>query len=786
MSDKSSHINKYVDRFFEDLILYDDNIVFKDGTKSNHDYKGLLKAAIEVFLNHQSSFTAYEVYQTFFMMYQITPEDKSEVDENNPNILISEPNTLLDLVDIMREYEKNTGSLINRQRDHFIHSVNVFILGLSVYAQNKYYRDIFKRYILKNKHYTKYYRIDGEFSHEEFLYRWGVAALFHDIGYPIEIIGKQLDKLIDDGIKNISPTYDDVRVSLDFRDFDEFNTIVKKYPYDYADNYRERYSDSKVLDLFKPTDIMAHKLKMDFDIDTDTFKELIRHLNGFVRIMGEQGFIDHGFFSAILVMNSYGKLIQKYGDKDKDFFFYPIVDSATAILLHNYYSNVLQKKPFGFGKLRPKQSPISYLLILCDELQEWNRQPYGVLDVQKNHVNDMDVVIDDEYIKVIYILNNGPMGFGFSKKKDEVIDSILEIQDIFQGKLSIRTKIELDNIIRGISIAEIQTPNILLRNIEKLARQINSDYNDEMRQKLDEAIKNGNQEEIDNLKEKCSYLCEFEDLRSDYKLSNIRQAKSIPKKLSIIGCEIAHKNDKRAEITEFDKHEIEDLAIFEHYDWCREREGTGWTYGDVKNPEKLKTPYLVDWEELSEDIKNFNRNSTKNIPNLLNSIGLKIVRNKIRLLTFKMHQFYESGSLDDNCDGEESFKKLPKHVQYSNYRQADYLVKILKEKGFELVSADDSRDKIIRFDDDDIEYFAKREHEGWLKLKLNFGYGYLQLDDIEKPEIKDRTINLANNPNLVSWEHLDENIKKANKNTFINLPEMCEDSNVGLKIVKSE
>ena len=92
----------------------------------------------------------------------------------------------------------------------------------------------------------------------------------------------------------------------------------------------------------------------------------------------------------------------------------------------------------------------------------------------------------------------------------------------------------------------------------------------------------------------------------------------------------------------------------------------------------------------------------------------------------------------------------------------------------------------LRFDEERIEYFAKREHGDWLKLKLNFGYGYLQLDDIEKPEIKDRTINLANNPNLVSWEHLDKNIKKANKNTFINLPKMCEDSNVGLKIVKSE
>ena len=92
----------------------------------------------------------------------------------------------------------------------------------------------------------------------------------------------------------------------------------------------------------------------------------------------------------------------------------------------------------------------------------------------------------------------------------------------------------------------------------------------------------------------------------------------------------------------------------------------------------------------------------------------------------------------------------------------------------------------LRFDEERIEYFAKREHGDWLKLKLNFGYWYLQLEDIEKPKIEDRSINLVNNPNQVSWEHLDKNIKKANKNTFINLSKMCEDSNVGLKIVKSE
>jgi hypothetical protein len=28
--------------------------------------------------------------------------------------------------------------------------------------------------------------------HEEFFYRWGLASLFHDVGYPVEIIGKQI------------------------------------------------------------------------------------------------------------------------------------------------------------------------------------------------------------------------------------------------------------------------------------------------------------------------------------------------------------------------------------------------------------------------------------------------------------------------------------------------------------------------------------------------------------------------------------------------------------------
>ena len=249
----------------------------------------------------------------------------------------------------------------------------------------------------------------------------------------------------------------------------EFNAIVKIPPYDYADKFRNRYESTKVLDLFKPTDIMAHKISNDFGFDKVQFKKLLKHLNGFIKYMNDMGFVDHGYFSAILVLNSYGKLIQQYVEKDKDFFFYPMVDSATAILLHNYYNKTLQSDLFKLRKLDQIASPISYLLILCDELQEWNRRPYGVMDKKRNHVNDFDVEIDDEKIIVRYILKNGSMGLGFEEMKDDFINEVLDVRKIFPAKLSILPKVELDDVQRDILAEDIRTPDVLMRNIEKLA-----------------------------------------------------------------------------------------------------------------------------------------------------------------------------------------------------------------------------------------------------------------------------------------------------------------------------
>ena len=744
---------QYIDKFFDDLELYDDKY-------NGHHYKGLLKAGIDVFLETENEYNAFEVYQTFFMIYQITSENKS--DRITESSIVNEPNTLLDLVKIMKKYEENTGDLVEKQRDHFIHSVNVFLLGLAIYAQNRKYREIFQTYVTGSP-YKKYYQFDGEFSHEEFLYRWGVASLFHDIGYPVEIIGKQLNKFLDDSLMSISSTYD-TEIALDFKDFNEFNTIMKIDP-NFADEFTKNYPKAKFLNMFKPTDIMAQKIANDFsDINVN---DVVKHLDSFVDIMGDNGFIDHGFFSAILVLNSYGYLIQKYA-KNHDFFFYPIVDSATAILLHNYYRNVLQKKPFNLKALHPSRSPLAFLLILCDELQEWNRQPLGIMNRQGSQVNKMEIEITDRKLEVDYIITSGSLGLGFSQDKEKLLNQVLSMHSIFERNFTLYTRLDHENsVLRDSVYSEIQALSILIRNVVSLALKIHEHYIHTATTFFEEKKANGEvtPEDQKDFEEKTR---PFEELSSHLKLANIRQARSIPIKLNIIGCELANPSDKRDAIVEFSQDEIIDLAMYEHDEWCEEKIGQGWTYGEVRDDSRLIHDCLVPWDDLTPEVQQYDIDPVKNIPNLVDSIGLKIVRSKIRMLTIEMHKFYQSNEKDTK-----DFEDLPDYIKYSNYKQADFLVKILKEQGYDVVDSDMPGDAIESIDEDSIEYLAEREHAAWCKLKLNVGWKYGPVRD-EESKI---------NPNLMDWEDLDVNTKNNNKRTFRNLPQLCK--NVDLKIVKN-
>ena len=78
--------------------------------------------SINNFLADENVSTAYEVYSTFFDIYKLT-------DDNGKSFI--------DLLDVLHAYEENAAIMNEKQRDHYIHSVNVFVLGLSIFAKNK-------------------------------------------------------------------------------------------------------------------------------------------------------------------------------------------------------------------------------------------------------------------------------------------------------------------------------------------------------------------------------------------------------------------------------------------------------------------------------------------------------------------------------------------------------------------------------------------------------------------------------------------------------------------------
>ncbi len=68
------------------------------------------------------------------------------------------------------------------------------------------------------------------------------------------------------------------------------------------------------------------------------------------------------------------------------------------------------------------------------------------------------------------------------------------------------------------------------------------------------------------------------------------------------------------------------MAVLEHERWCEERRRQGWTYGQEKDIEKKASPYLVPWEKLSEEIKEYDRNVIRGMPAFLARAGFQIHR----------------------------------------------------------------------------------------------------------------------------------------------------------------
>lgn len=107
--------------------------------------------------------------------------------------------------------------------------------------------------------------------------------------------------------------------------------------------------------------------------------------------------------------------------------------------------------------------------------------------------------------------------------------------------------------------------------------------------------------------------------------SSRAQARDIAVKLHAVGSDIAPLRDWEALDFTFTADEVEMLATMEHDRWMRERIRAGWALGDNDAARKT-TPYLVPFTELPSDIAEYDRQFVREIPELLGSAGMQIVR----------------------------------------------------------------------------------------------------------------------------------------------------------------
>lgn len=159
------------------------------------------------------------------------------------------------------------------------------------------------------------------------------------------------------------------------------------------------------------------------------------------------------------------------------------------------------------------------------------------------------------------------------------------------------------------------TPALLISGThERLARIIHEEYVKKMN-------KNG------KIEKNNPSLVPWNKLPENLKESNRRQADHISIKLEKLGCDIIPIKDWNEPLFEFQPEEIEEMAKLEHKRWTEERKNTGWKYEPgEKNIKKKTSPYLVPWNQLTEEIKDLDRDTVRNIPVLLSKAGFKICR----------------------------------------------------------------------------------------------------------------------------------------------------------------
>ena len=200
----------------------------------------------------------------------------------------------------------------------------------------------------------------------------------------------------------------------------------------------------------------------------------------------------------------------------------------------------------------------------------------------------------------------GKLPDDFCEEKIGLLRRLLALDEIFPAGIDVDNE-SLDSFVELTERLSGASPRPLLADLELMAIAIHARYNEHQLER--------------NPAEPLAYP-NFSDLPDNLKYSNLRQAQAIYERLEAAGYALRQAGGKGA-LYELPDEVVEQLARVEHDDWVAERKASGWTLGP-RDPEKRTTPHLVPYDELTEEIKELDRDAIRNIPELARSMHLAI------------------------------------------------------------------------------------------------------------------------------------------------------------------
>ncbi len=485
-----------------------------------------LENAVHRFMNTGNAEDAFDVYFCYLEMFIGSYADSKK------------------MIEMLAEFESSASTLLMKHRDHYSHSVYVFVIGLALYQSSPQIR----------RSYAEFYQLPEDEAAHHYLKYWGLASLFHDIGYPFELAFEQVKSYFGNTIENVP-----------FVSYKGLQNYVRLAEADRAALEKllgRSFLEGTVDDVL--ADCIANRLEPVYGKDRTYIREKVFRRKA--SCPDEfNGYMDHAYFSGVVL---FWQLLDTVGAENLTEAY---LDAITAIVLHNsmYKFSITNIKDKEKNKpLAMELHPLAYLLMLCDELQCWDRISYGQNSKQELHSMWCDLKLEEDTIQAVYYYD-----CKFEPKKDSLEGSYRKMTDENQKFLKdIEAIICLnkENSLKLSITAEFaknnrrEKPylsNTSFQHLYNFAVALNGRY----------SHGDGNKVSTEELE------AEFENLSLEYKLSNIMQAKAFSRYLDAVDCFFTDKPVAYELLERFTERQMDIIGPLEHSRWLQEKLFMGWS-----------------------------------------------------------------------------------------------------------------------------------------------------------------------------------------------------------------